>query len=64
MTELNLKTNDSSEEKVLNYLIENASEILADKINNGVQIEKDGKTLINKKTLEGFMKYACEEARN
>lgn len=63
MTELNLKTNDSSEEKVLNYLIENASEILADKINNGVQIEKDGKTLINKKTLEGFMKYACEEAR-
>ena len=45
------------------YLTENASDSLADKINNGVRIEKDGKTLISKKTLEGFMKYANEEAR-
>ena len=41
----------------------NASEILADKINNGVHIQKDGKTLLNKKTLDGFMKFACDEAK-
>jgi hypothetical protein len=41
----------------------NASESLADKINNGVEIEKDGKTLINKKDLNGFMKFACDEAK-
>ena len=63
MIELNLQYNDTSEQRILEYLVQNASEILADKINNGVQIEKDGKTLINKKTLEGFMKYACEEAK-
>ena len=40
-----------------------ASETLADKINNGVRIEKDGKTLINKKSLDGFMKYATDEAK-
>ena len=63
MTELNLQYNDSSEQRILDYLKANASVILADKINNGVQIELDGKQLINKKTLAGFMKYACEEAR-
>lgn len=41
----------------------NASEVLAEKINNGVRVQKDGKTLINKKTLAGFMKYACDEAK-
>ena len=60
MTELNLQYNDSSEQRILDYLKANASVILADKINNGVQIELDGKQLINKKTLAGFMKYACE----
>jgi hypothetical protein len=35
---------------------------LAEKINNGVRIVKDGKILINKKTLETFMSYACTEA--
>ena len=39
------------------------SEVLADKINNGVPVEKDGKKLISKKTLAGFMKYATDEAR-
>lgn len=63
MTELNLQYNDSSEQRILDYLKANASVILADKINNGVQIELDGKQLINKKTLAGFMKYACEEAK-
>ena len=61
--ELNLKANTPSEQKILEYLQNNASETLADKIKNGTPFEKDGKTLINKKTLAGFMKYACEEAR-
>ena len=54
----------TTEEKVLKeYLEQNASEVLADKINNGVPVEKDGKKLISKKTLAGFMKYATDEAR-
>ena len=61
--ELNLTANTPAEEKILQYLKENASETLAEKINNGTPFEKDGEPLINKKTLAGFMKYACEEAR-
>ena len=57
-------TATTTEEKVLKeYLEQNASEVLANKINNGVPIEKDGKMLISKKTLAGFMKYATDEAR-
>ena len=57
-------TATTTEEKVLKeYLEQNASEVLADKINNGVPVEKDGKKLISKKTLAGFLKYATEEAR-
>ena len=63
MIELNLTATDSGQAKVLAYLQENASETLAVKINNGTPFEKDGKPLINKKTLAGFMKYACDEAR-
>ena len=37
--------------------------MLAGKINNGVSIQKDGKTLLNKKTLAGFLKFACDEAK-
>lgn len=61
---LNLKPQNKQEELILNYLQNNASETLADKINNGTPFEKDGKPLLNKKTLSGFMKYACDEARN
>ena len=61
---LNLKANTPAEQQILEYLQNNASETLAEKINNGTPFEKDGKPLINKKTLAGFMKYACEEARN
>lgn len=61
--ELNLTTQNKQEELVLKYLQDNASETLADKINNGTPFEKDGKPLLNKKTLAGFMKYACDEAR-
>lgn len=60
---LNLETKTKEQELVKAYLEENASEILADKINNGTPFEKDGKTFINKKTLDGFMKYASDEAR-
>ena len=61
--ELNLKANTPSEQKILEYLQNNASETLAEKINNGTPFEKDGEPLLNKKTLSGFMKYACDEAR-
>ena len=63
MTTLNLTPQNKQEELILNYLQENASETLADKINNGTPFEKDGNPLLNKKTLSGFMKYACDEAR-
>lgn len=61
--ELNLSAKGKPQELILAYLQKNASEILAEKINNGVVIEKDGKRLLNKKTLDGFMKFANGEAR-
>ena len=64
MTILNLTPQNKQEELILNYLQNNASKTLADKINNGTPFEKDGNPLLNKKTLSGFMKYACDEARN
>ena len=63
MPKLNLETKTPSQELVKAYLEESASDVLAEKINNGVVIEKDGKRLINRKTLDSFMKYACDEAR-
>ena len=60
---LNLETKNKEQELVKAYLEENASEILAEKINNGTPFEKGGKQLINRKTLDGFMRYACDEAR-
>ena len=63
MRELNLEAKNSAQQRIKEYLEQNASEVLADKINNGVSIEKDGKVLINRKTLDGFWKYATEEAR-
>ena len=61
---LNLKAVTKEQQKIKTYLEENASEILTEKINNGVRIQKDGKTLLNKKTLAGFMKFAYDEAKN
>ena len=63
MIKLNLVTNCVEHNVLKEYLEENASEQLAEKINNGVIIEKDGKKLLNKKDLNGFMIYACNEAR-
>lgn len=64
MAQLKLTANTPSEQRILEYLQNNASETLAEKINNGTPFEKDGKPLTNKKSLSGFMKYACDEARN
>lgn len=60
---LNLEAKTKAQQLVKEYLENNASDALAEKINGGVKVIKDGKTLINKKTLDGFMKYATEEAR-
>ena len=60
---INLQAKDESQKRILEYLEENASDILADKINNGVQVEKDGKQLLSKKDLDSFFIYAQEEAR-
>lgn len=64
MVQLKLTANTPSEQRILEYLQNNASETLAEKINNGTPFEKDGKPLTNKKSLSGFMEYACSEARN
>lgn len=63
MTNLNLTANGKAQELILTYLQENASEVLAEKINNGVPVEKNGKTFISKKDLNGFMAFANGEAR-
>ena len=60
---LNLETKNKEQEVLKEYLENNASETLANKINTGVKITKDDKTLINKKDLDGFISYATEEAR-
>ena len=60
---LNLTAKGIEQEELKKFLEENASEVLAEKINNGVRIVKDGVTLISRKTLDGFMRYATEEAK-
>lgn len=63
MKQLNLEAKTKEQQRIKAYLEENASDILAGKINNGVLIKKDGKILLNCKTLDGFMSFATEEAR-
>ena len=63
MIKLNLVANCVEHDALKEYLEENVSATLAEKINNGVIIEKDGKKLLNKKDLNGFMIYACNEAK-
>ena len=60
---LNLEAKTKEQQRIKAYLEENVSDILAGKINNGVLIKKDGKILLNRKTLDGFMSFATEEAR-
>jgi hypothetical protein len=63
MVKLNLTVSSPDDVILKDYLENNASEALAEKINNGVRIEKDGKTLINKKTLETYKTYASQQAQ-
>ena len=63
MKQLSLEAKTKEQQRIKAYLEENASNILAEKINNGVRIEKDGKILLNRKTMDGFMSFATEEAR-
>lgn len=63
MSKLNLATKNAEQEKIKQYLEENASDVLIKKINEGVEIVKDKKLVINKKDLDGFWSYAIEEAR-
>ena len=63
MITLNLKADSPELQAIKEFLEQNANEFLADKINKGVYIQKNGKHLLNKKDLASFMKYACEEAR-
>ena len=60
---LNLEAKTKEQQRIKAYLEENASDILAGKINNGVLIKKYGKILLNRKTMDGFMSFATEEAR-
>lgn len=60
---LNLEAKTKEQQRIKAYLEENVSDILAGKINNGVLIKKDGKILLNRKTMDGFMSFATEEAR-
>lgn len=60
---LNLEAKTKEQELIKAYLEENAGEPLAGKINSGTPFVKDGKTLINRKTLDGFFRYASDEAR-
>lgn len=60
---LNLETKNKEQEIIKEYLENNASETLASKINNGVQVKKDSKQLLSKKDLDSFFVYAQEEAR-
>ena len=63
MIKLKLETNTEEERLIKEYLENNVSEILADKINNGTKILKENKQLLNKKDLKGFLNYASEEAK-
>ena len=63
MITLNLKTKNGSQCRIKEYLEQHANPALAEKINNGARIEKEGNTLINKKDLDGFWAYACRKSR-
>ncbi|MBE5758209.1 MAG: hypothetical protein E7345_04755 [Clostridiales bacterium] len=64
MIKLKLETNTEEEKLIKEYLENNASETLADKINNGTKIIKDNKQLLNKKDFNGFLNYAKEQAKS
>jgi hypothetical protein len=54
MIELKLQADTPELQRIKDYLQENASETLADKINNGTPFEKDGKPLIKQEKSSRF----------
>ena len=64
MTTLNLTANSADQKILLAHLTPLISDVLAEKINNGVRITKYNKELINKKDLDTFMEYLFEQAKN
>lgn len=63
MPKLNLQAKDETQKIIKRYLEEHVSDTLAEKINNGVLIKKDGKSLLNKKTLNGCIEFSAQEAQ-
>ena len=63
MPKLNLEAKNETQKIIKDYLEKNVNDMLAEKINNGVHIQRDGKTLLNKKTLAGCMDFALKEAQ-
>ncbi|MFR1553289.1 MAG: hypothetical protein ACLSTV_01215 [Coriobacteriales bacterium] len=61
MPNLNLTAETPEQETLLKHLKPLLSDVLTEKINNGVKIEKDGQTLINKKDLSTFLDYATDQ---
>ena len=58
MKQLNLEAKTKEQQRIKTYLEENASDILAGKINNGVLIKKDGKILLNRKGHKAVQRFA------
>ena len=63
MVALNLNATTTEHNIIKDYLQANASDVLKQKINNGVRAERNGKELLNKKDLDSFLKYACKQAQ-
>lgn len=63
MPKLNLQAKDETQKIIKEYLEEHVSIPLAEKINNGVLIQKDGKSLLNKKSLDGCIEFSVQEAQ-
>lgn len=63
MISLNLETKNNEQKRIKEYLENNVNEILADKINNGVSVTRDNKTLISKKDLNGCWEYCSKQAK-
>lgn len=63
MPKLNLQAKDETQKIIKQYLEEHVSVPLAEKINNGVLIQKDGKSLLNKKSMDGCIEFSVQEAQ-
>ena len=63
MPKLNLQAKDETQKIIKEYLEEHVSVPLAEKINNGVMIQKDGKSLLNKKSMDGCIEFSVQEAQ-